>query len=230
MSDTLLYIIIGIVTGVLAVIVVAYFIGKAKIAQNPENGLPPAPPLTDEDRVYFKEMMGIDPDEYPDFVEAMLSVSASQGFSLREFSEQHPELVAGYWHNVGQSYFNDGDFKTAASSFTKAIHIHVTHNTEENEFSAQCRCNLGVALQELGLSKDALEQFNQSLDYNRKNSGDDSEQNAILIHNIGWAHEGLGDKEKASEHYQQALDMCKRLDFKDGIEILQPKIDNMKKG
>jgi len=110
-------------------------------------------------------------------------------------------------NNIGVSYLNTGDYKTALQNHLEALKIK--NELKDTAGIAHTHHNIGNVYFNTGDYKAALKNYYMSLQYGLLNN--DLEAIVMLYSNIGVVHEYMGDLDKAFENYESSLKQAEKI-------------------
>jgi len=108
---------------------------------------------------------------------------------LKESGIEDYKKTAQYWTNLGNAYYNSGDYKEAIQSYEKAIRI--------NPDDAEAYTNSGCAYAGLDMHEKAIESFKEAVRINP--------DSADAHYGLGVSYRALGMIEDAIESYELAI-------------------------
>ena len=117
------------------------------------------------------------------------------------------------YNNLGVSYLNTGDYKTALQNHLEALKIK--NELKDTAGIAHTHHNIGNVYFNTGDYKAALKNYYTSLQYGLLNN--DLETIVMLYSNIGVVHEYMGDLDKAFENYESSLKQAEKINNEEAV-------------
>ena len=122
------------------------------------------------------------------------------------YGENNSETATSY-NNVGLSYGNLGDEKTALEYLLKALKIREEVLGEKHPDTATSYNNVGCSYSKLGDEKTALEYLLKALKIREEVLGEKHPDTAQSYNNVGCSYSKLGDVKTALEYFSKAQGM-----------------------
>ena len=111
--------------------------------------------------------------------------------------------------NLGNYYYNKGDYKNAYSKYKIAETEFNNHN--DSIYLPNCYNSLGGVTYQLHNYKEALIYYNKSYELSLKNNPDDLSNIAVTLQNIGQVNAQLGNFEAGIANCSEAADLFLKL-------------------
>lgn len=111
--------------------------------------------------------------------------------------------------NLGNYYYNKGDYKNAYSKYKIAESDLLIHN--DSIYLPNCYNSLGGVTYQLKNYKEALAYYNKSYELSLKNNPDDLSNIAVTLQNIGQVNAQLGNFEAGITNCNEAADLFLKL-------------------
>lgn len=111
--------------------------------------------------------------------------------------------------NLGNYFYNKGDYKNAINKYKTAESNFISHR--DTLFLPDCYNSIGGVFFQMKNYLNALNYYNKSLELHTKYSPDDLYKQAIALQNLGQTHASIGDLEKGVSHCIRAAKLFEKL-------------------
>lgn len=124
--------------------------------------------------------------------------------SQKALSPDHPHIAAAY-NNIGTSYENLGEYKTAQDYYFKALAMSVKINGENHPDTATVYNNIGSIFGDMDKFDEALDYHLKALSIHINTFGKKHPDVATDYNNIGMTYYDMGEFTPAEENLQKAV-------------------------
>jgi len=129
-------------------------------------------------------------------------------------------------NNLGQIYFEQGNYQKARKQFQKSLTIKDKLFPVDHLSKVASYCNLAGLDEKQGEHQKALEGYQKSLEITKSVNGDKHSDAADLYNNIGAVYANLEHNQKAQEFYERSLEIY-RLVYGDLDPHVSASYDNL---
>ena len=139
-----------------------------------------------------------------------LAIYAKQLLIQRKlFSLDHIHLAPTY-HNIGQVYYDLGDYSKALNYYQKALEIRKKSLPSNHPDLGVSYNNIAGIYEKMDDHKSFLEYSGKALEIGKRSLPSNDPDLAKSYGNIGLRHYNMGDYPKAMEYYKKALEIQKK--------------------
>jgi tetratricopeptide (TPR) repeat protein len=132
---------------------------------------------------------------------------ATQRYESLEGKIRDPLLQSYCQTDLGNAYFDSGEFEKAILSYQRALEI--AQETKDLELQGKCLGNLGNCFQNLGNTEIAIEHYRKALGIAQ--DLENKELQGKWLSNLGICYHNLGRTDDAILTYQQALSVAREI-------------------
>ena len=145
-------------------------------------------------------------DYLADYKEVMTLYKRALHSAIEQFGARHPAVATSY-NNIGNVYYNQGNYAQALDNINKALEIRLSVFGENHPAVAASYNNIGVIFCRQGNYDKALEHNKTALKINLSVFGENYPDVATNYDNIGMVYYMQGSYAQALEYYNKALEI-----------------------